>query len=218
MGDTTNISDLPPAQTNNITLEMKESSGKPTMIPSQSQAPPPQGPVVPRQIPHNTGSPQQFPAPQQMPAGDIGKIVSGIKSASAANMTTLPSRDIPMMTHPHTQDNQSRPNYVPPPPPNHTDYIKQHDNIQQIIQREHKERVKEDRMDQIYEELQTPVFVMVLYLLFQLPFFQKMLYRQLPSLFSRDGHTHLGGYLFKTILFGGSFYFIQKGIKYLSRR
>ena len=215
MSDTTNISDLPTPQGNNITLEMKEKSRGPIAISSQ-----PQG--GPRPIPHHGGAPQQAPPRMQMPAADMGKIVSGIKSASAANMTGLPSRDIPMMTHPHTQDKQSHPNYVPQqqqhpqhPPP---DYIKQHDTIQQMIQNEHKQNVKDDRMEQIYEELQTPVFVMVLFLLFQLPFFQKMLYRQLPSLFSRDGHTHLGGYLFKTLLFGASFYSIQKGIKYLSQQ
>lgn len=217
MSDTTNISDLPGPQGNNITLEMKEKTGGHIAMTSQPQ----RAPVVqngPRPIPHHGGAPQQAPQRMQMPASDVGKLVSGIKSASAANLTGLPSRDIPMMTHPHTQDQQSRPNYVPqqqPQQPPH-DYIKQHDTIQQMIQKERKQNVKEDRMDQIYEELQTPVFVMVLFLLFQLPFFQKMLYRQLPSLFSRDGHTHIGGYLFKTLLFGGSFYFIQRGVKYLS--
>ena len=210
MSDTTNISDLPPTQGNNITLEMKEKTGGPIMISGQ-----PQG--GPRAIPHHGGAPQQAPPRMQIPRADVGKIVSGIKSASAANMTGLPSRDIPMMTHPHTQDQQSRPNYVPEPAPQqHTDYIKQHDTIQQMLHKERKQNVKEERMEQIYEELQTPMFVMVLFLLFQLPFFQKMLYRQLPSLFSRDGHTHLGGYLFKTLLFGASFYLIQRGIKYLS--
>ena len=211
MSDTTNISDLPAQQGNNITLEMREKQGgQPITMTSQ-----PQG--GPRPIPHHGGAPQQAPPRMQMPPADVGKIVSGIKSASAANLTGLPSRDIPMMTHPHTQDQQSRPNYVPEPAPQqHTDYIKQHDTIQQMVQKERKQAVKEDRMEQIYEELQTPVFVMVLFLLFQLPFFQKMLYRQLPSLFSRDGHTHLGGYLFKTLLFGISFYLIQRGVKYLS--
>ena len=236
MSDTTNISDLPRPQGNNITLEMREKQGgviamsgpqqggpRSNAMPGPHQAGPRSNAMPgphqggPRSIPHHGGSPQQPPRHMQMPPDDVGKIVSGIKSASAANLTRLPSRDIPMMTHPHVQDKQSRPNYVPQPPPQqHADYIKQHDSIQQMIQKAHKQDVKEDRMEQIYEELQTPVFVMVLFLLFQLPFFQKMLYRQLPSLFSRDGHTHLGGYLFKTLLFGASFYLIQRGIKYLS--
>ena len=210
MSDTTNISDLPPPQGNNITLEMKEKTRGPIATSGQPQN-------GSRPIPHHGGAPQQAPMPMQIPPADVGKIVSGIKSASAANMTGLPARDIPMMTHPHTQDQQSRPNYVPEPvQQQHMDYIKQHDTIQQMLQKERKQNVKEERMEQIYEELQTPMFVMVLFLLFQLPFFQKMLYRQLPSLFSRDGHTHMGGYLFKTLLFGASFYLIQRGIKYLS--
>ena len=119
MTDTTNISDLPAQQGTNITLEMREKQEG--TIPTTNQ---PQG--GPRPIPHHGGAPQQAPPRMQMPAADVGKLVSGIKSASAANLTGLPSRDIPMMTHPHTQDRQSRPNYVPEPATQQrTDYIQQ---------------------------------------------------------------------------------------------
>ena len=128
----------------------------------------------------------------------------------------LPSRDIPMMTHPHTQDKQSRANYIPKPQ-QPIDYIKEHDTVQSMLQKDRKQNVKEDRLEYIYDELQTPVFVMILFLLFQLPFFQKILYRQLPSLFAKDGHPHFAGYLFKTMLFGITFYMVQKGTRYLSR-
>lgn len=200
MTDTTAISDLPAVPGNNITLEMKETPKKST------GGAPPLGNSPPRGTP-----------PKQLPSADVNKIVSGIQNASAANMTSLPSRDIPMMTHPHTQDKQSRPNYVPQPS-RPVDYIRQHDSIQSMIQKDRKKQVKEDRMDQIYEELQTPVFVMILFLLFQLPFLQKILYKQFPALFSSDGYVHFGGYIFKTLLFGSIFYLIQKGTLYLSHQ
>ena len=190
MTDTTNISDLP---SNNITLEMKEKRNTQPMLTDNT------------------------PVSTEMPNNAANKIVSGIQSASAANMTGLPSRDIPMMTHPHTQDKRSRPNFVPQPK-HHTDYIDHHDSIQSMMQKERKQQVKEDRLEHIYEEIQTPVFVMILFLFFQLPSFQRLLQRQLPSLFSKEGRPHFGGYLLKMILFGGSFYLIQKGTKYLSHQ
>ena len=219
MSDTTNISDLPNTPGNNITLEMKE---KPTqqqmsMLSQNGQGMPKAGVQG-----MSLGTPQSIPqaAMQRMmqsaPQTDVNQIVTGIQNAAAAKMTALPSRDIPMMTHPHTQDKQSRPNYVPQPK-QHIDYIKQHDSIQSMIQKERKQHTKEDRLEDIYEEMQTPIFVMILFLFFELPFFQRMLQKQLPSLFSKEGTQLIGGYLLKTILFGGSFYFIQKATKYLSQ-
>ena len=194
MTDTTNISDLPTATGNNITLEMKERTNQQGMIMN--------GPVQ--------------PSAQNSTNQMANNIVSGIQNASASNMTRLPARDIPMMTQEHTQDPQSQPNYVPPQP-QHIDYIAQHDSIQSMLQKKQKNHIKEDRLEYIYDELQTPIFVMILYLLFQLPSFHKLLYRNIPSLFSNDGHPYFTGYLFKTFLFGVTFYLIQRGIKYLSQ-
>jgi len=61
----------------------------------------------------------------------------------------------------------------------------------------------------MYDELQTPVMVMV-YFLFQLPFFQKSLTKYAPSLFSRDGNPKFSGFFVKTLMFGVSFYAITK--------
>ena len=204
MSDTTDISDLPNSPGNNITLEMKEKpiQQQMSMLSQNGQGMPKAGV-------------QGMPL-QSAPQTDVNQIVTGIQNAAAAKMTALPSRDIPMMTHPHTQDKQSRPNYIPQPK-QHIDYIKQHDSIQSMIQKERKQHTKEDRLEDIYEEMQTPIFVMILFLFFQLPFFQRMLQKQLPSLFSKEGTQLIGGYLLKTILFGGSFYFIQKATKYLSQ-
>jgi len=198
MSDTTNINDLPASPSssgNNITLEMKEN-------------PIARHPMITDSTPINRG--------EGPPNTNINKIVSGIQTAAAANLTALPARDIPMITHGHTQDQQSRPNYVPQPQ-KQTDYIGQYDSIQSMMQKKQKHEVKEDRLEHIYEEMQIPIFVMILFLFFQLPSFQKILYRQLPYLFASDGHPKFAGYLFKTLLFGGSFYFIQKGTKYLSQ-
>ena len=52
--------------------------------------------------------------------------------------------------------------------------------------------------------------------IFQMPFVKKQMQRLLPSLFTKDEHPTFGGYLLKTVLFGGTFYGIIKATKYLS--
>ena len=196
MTDTTNISDLPTGE--NITLETKE--------------------IPPQQIqqPRTPGMPaQKIPPMPTLSQSTLNQIVSGIQTASETNMTQLPSRDIPMPTHNHTQDPQIKPNYIPPP--TKEDYIQDHDSLHSMVTMSQKKNVQQDRLDAIYEEAQTPIFVMILFLIFQLPAFQRMLRRYIPAIFSKDGGPNFSGYLFKTLLFGGSFYLVQKGTKYLSQ-
>ena len=206
MSDTTNISDLP--QGGNITLETKElvkAAPQPAMIP-QPQMQSPMGTPI-----HRT---QNAPMPT-MSESTLNQIVSGIQSAGASNMTQLPSRDIPMQQHQHTQDPASKPNYIPPPPKQ--DYIQDHNSLQSMFTMSQKKEEGQDRLDAIYEEAQTPVFVMILFLIFQLPSFQRILQKYIPGVFAKDGGPNFSAYLFKTVLFGGSFYIMQKGVKYLSK-
>lgn len=197
MSDTTAISALPSKPSGNISLETKEIKQNVNI---------PRAPLKQR-----VGG----PPPQNLNPETVNKIVTGIQNAAQANMTSLPTRDMPMMPTRHTQDVQVKPNFVPQRR-HHIDYIKQHDNVQEIIEKQQKKEVKKDRLETIYNEVQTPIFVMILYLLFQLPAFQKLMNRHMPALFSADGHPKMGAFLIKTILFGGTFYFIQKGTKYLS--
>ena len=75
---------------------------------------------------------------------------------------------------------------------------------------------EQDRLDALYDELQMPVLIMILFFFFQLPYFQKNMMKFVPSLFNNDGNPSLSGYILKTALFGSSFYAITKLTKYLS--
>ena len=88
--------------------------------------------------------------------------------------------------------------------------------MESLIQQSKNKKVEQDRLDMMYDELQTPVMVMVLFFFFQLPFFQKSLTKYAPSLFSRDGNPKFSGYFVKTLMFGVSFYAITKITKQLS--
>ena len=76
--------------------------------------------------------------------------------------------------------------------------------------------MERDELDVLYDELQTPVIVMIFIFFSQLPIFQKTLAKNLPSLFSRDGNPNFSGYLFKTAIFGIVFYGITKLTKQIS--
>ena len=113
-----------------------------------------------------------------------------------------------------SQDEQQKPNYIPEPEKN--DYIEDNSDFESILKRGKDEHDEQDRLDILYEELQTPILVMILFFAFNLPYFNKSLIKNMPSLFLRDGNLKLSGYVFKTFAFGVSFYGITKMSKYLS--
>ena len=160
---------------------------------------------------------QQPPIAQtELSSDSINKIISGLQQASSTGMTQLPTSHIPMQTHQHMQDPQIQPNYVPPPPPQKTDYIDQHDTIESLMQQNKSTKQEQDRLDLLYSELQMPIIVMALFFVFQMPFFTKKFMKVFPALFLKDGQHNISGYLVKTALFGGLFYGINKATNYLS--
>ena len=195
MSDTTSILDLPTdpvgGSANNIVLRASEPH--PTMpAPSQGQG-------------------QSQSAPQMaLDQGTISQIVSGLQQATMTGATQLPSRDIPMNTSAVAADPQVMPNFVPPPPPQHVDYIQRHE--QTFDPRN--TQSSPSSLDEMYNEIQTPLLLAVLFFVFQLPFFRKFLYTYLPFLFSNDGNYNLNGFLFVSAFFGMLFHFLMKTTSY----
>ena len=184
----TNIDDLPTGDKPNVTLETQEQ-------------------------PVQSANVQPTPAQAALSNEDINKIISGIQTASQQNLTSLPSRDIPMNTINEATDKQVQPNFVPE---NKTDYIQQHDTAQSIYEKQlAKERTKV-KQDELYDELQTPIMIAILFLLSQLPIVNKTLFRYIPSLFVKDGTPSFGGHLVKSLTFGASYFLVMKLINYMS--
>ncbi len=151
-------------------------------------------------------------APTELSQQSIQQIVAGLQQAQGS--TGLPSRDLPKENTHITQDVQIQPNYVPKP--ENTNYIENDQEFESLIQQSKNKKVEQDRLDVLYDELQTPVIVMILFFFSQLPIFQKTLAKNLPSLFTRDGNPSFSGYLFKTVVFGVIFYGITKFTKQIS--
>ena len=140
----------------------------------------------------------------------ISQIVSGLQQASLSGATQLPSRDIPMTTTGHSNDPQIQPNYVPPPPQNNIDYIKNYEQTSDMMDDYNKNSQRQNSLDEMYNEIQTPLLLAVIYFLFQLPFFRKFIFNYFPVLFSNDGNLNINGFLFTSILFGLLYYTLNK--------
>ena len=139
----------------------------------------------------------------------ISLIVNGLQQASISGATLLPSRDIPMTTTGHSTDPQIQPNYVPQPQ-NPVDYIKNYEQSSDMIDEYNKNMSHQNSLDDMYNEIQTPLLLAVLYFLFQLPFFRKFLFSYFPILFSNDGNFNINGFIFSSVLFGLLFYTLNK--------
>ena len=140
----------------------------------------------------------------------ISQIVNGLQQASISGATQLSSRDIPMNSSGHNIDPNIQPNYVPPPPPQNMNYINDYENTSDMVNNYNKNASRQNSLDDMYNEIQTPLLLAVLYFLFQLPFFRKFLFGYFPVLFSNDGNLNINGFLFTSILFGLLFYALNK--------
>jgi hypothetical protein len=139
----------------------------------------------------------------------INQIVSGLQQASSAGLTQLQSRDIPRNTENIIQDPQIQANYIPPNRET-DDYIGDYEENDEIISKYNKSVEQNGSLDQLYDEIQIPLLICILYFLFQLPIFRRLLFKYFPVLFFKDGNINIYGYLFTSILFGTMYYFISK--------
>ncbi len=180
---------------NNVVMKVKETNQK---VPN----PPQQEPISVQ--PQNT---------TELSQESIHQIVQGLQQAGGA--TVLPNREIPINNNAHlTQDEQIKPNFIPKA--ENENYIEEERSMEDLIKQSQNKKVEQDRLDIMYEELQTPLMVMILFFFFQLPIFQKTMTKYAPSLFLRDGNPTFSGYFVKTLGFGVTYYIITKVIKQLS--
>ena len=192
---TTNLDDLPlsPQNDGNIQLEATEKNVKIENPAQELQA-----------------TREADPAAKQK---NMNQLVSGIQQASAAGMLGLPSRDVPQTQTHLTQDAQMQPNFVPEAP---ADYIQEYQTSEDIIKANAHRQEKEDSLDLLYAELQTPILIGVMYFVFQLPVVRKNVFKFMPALFGKDGNPNLSGYVVNSVAFAALYFLMVKGIRYFS--
>jgi hypothetical protein len=179
----------------------------------------PTDPVGGGNVTNNINMTAQELSPQQnsnmsLDQTTISQIINGLQQATISGATQLQSRDIPMTTTGISNDPQVIPNYVPAPSIQQQDYIRNYEETSDMINNYSKNKQTSNSLDDMYNEIQTPLLISVLYFLFQLPFFKKILFSYIPFLFSNDGNYNINGFLFTSILFGVLFHFLIKVTSY----
>ncbi len=129
----------------------------------------------------------------------------------------LPSRDIPIDATGYLNDEQVQANYVPKVKLT-KDYIKDYEEVTDKKIREHEEKkYRENRVDSLLSEFQVPIFIMILFFLFQLPIVNSMIFKKFSflSIYNVDGNFNFYGLLLKSILFGSLYYSIHKAVAFI---
>ena len=202
MTDTTSIDDLPgvPATaTQGSGLVQKPEISIQTYNPNVSGAQ-----VSLQQQPQQQQGPVQTTVASNM---NVNEFVSGLQRATSSGLTALPIRDVPRNTESVVSDEQTVPNYIPRDP---VDYIRDHhENTRSFMDHRAKMTNHSESLDVIYDTLQVPILLAILYFTFQLPVMRKYLLLYLPSIFNKDGNHNLSGLLFISVLFSCTYYGIN---------
>ncbi len=144
------------------------------------------------------------------PAPNIDQIIQSIQESP--NGFQLPQRDIPRDSAYHlTADIMTHPNFIPNEQ-GKNDYIRHYENNLEYSRSEAQAlKNKTDTLEMIYDELQTPVLLTILFFLFELPITNTYIYRYFAKwFFKADGNMNLFGFIFKSVLCGFTFYILNR--------
>lgn len=188
-----NIAQMPNPQSNSGQVDMGQNTYVPLNIhpnPYGGSQQPSIPPPPPQNIKQRFSDEEQYDIPQQR----------------------LPSRDIPTSTLDYQHDEEIHANYVPKAKLT-SDYIRQYEEASEETMRKHETgRHRERLAKSIWEDLQVPVLIAILYFIFQMPVVTTLLYKYFSflSIYSADGNMNFSGLLLKSALFGSLFFGIQK--------
>jgi len=154
------------------------------------------------------GGGQPSTQPVELSQSTIAELVSGIQKMSNSGNTSLPTRDIPMSEAGVAVDETVKPNYVPPS--NNTDYINDYISNESILRDHEKSETTTKNVEDLYDELQTPVLAAMLYFLSQMPATKKYESRFIPGLFNTDGNMNLYGLMFNSVVMCAILFIVKR--------
>jgi hypothetical protein len=221
MNNTTRIADLP----ENVMIQMNRPDDLTESVPGTNYMPinvhpnpygvSAQNPIMP---------PMQHPAEQQMMQMQQLEQMSGAltdqQKAELLDMrqVRLPSKHVQIDTQSYMQDQEVQPNYIPRPKLT-KDYIHDYEEEYEKKKKDNdSKKHRESKIDEILTELQTPILVAILFMVFQLPIINTLIFKKFSflSIYHEDGNFNFYGLVFKSVFFGSCYYTIQKVIEYLS--
>lgn len=131
----------------------------------------------------------------------------------------LPSRDIPMDTTLYAQDEDIQVNRLPKPPKTVRirDYVDEYIESDAVdrIENHEREKRRSTLMEHTWMDIQIPLLVALLYMVFQQNTLHRILFRyaQPLGIYSGDGTLNMYGIMFKGALFGSVYAMMMKTIQ-----
>lgn len=108
----------------------------------------------------------------------------------------------------HMMDEQTIANHIPKMKLT-TDYLRDYEDKLTKMSAEHqKTKHQESLITSVYDELQIPILIGLMFFLFQMPIVNSLMYKYLSfmKLYGEDGNLNLYGLVFKSTLFGLFYY------------
>jgi hypothetical protein len=172
--------------------------------------------------PNPYGNPVQQQQPQQqmpMGAGQNGYLPQQQQQMQQETpQYRLPSRDIPRNTDGYTQDIEITPNYIPAPKLT-SDYIRDFQDDEEKSIKTHKEKRHRERlMDTLLTEIQVPIFIGILFFVFQMPLVDALIFKKFSfmRIYNEDGNFNFYGLFIKSIMFGFSYTVLTRMLEFIS--
>lgn len=123
-----------------------------------------------------------------------------------SSQPSVPCRGVEMDPTRFSNDPETLPNHIPPPPVKlTTDYLKDFElETAKLATDYQKNKYRKEHLENIWDEMQIPILLAVLFFLFQLPYWNILIFRYMKifGLFGEDGNMNLYGIFFKSVLFG----------------
>lgn len=141
------------------------------------------------------------PETVQMNNGNtMSNILQNMEQLAKSGAFQLPSRDIPRQEN--IIDSQSRVNYIPEA----NNYIDEYESQQEIDNHHRQTENKKQSLEVLYDKLQVPLIIGLLYFVFHLPIVNKWFLTTCSYCFHKDGNMNFNGYVMKSSIFA-SLYF-----------
>lgn len=217
MNNTTRIADLP----ENVMIHMNRQDDLTESVPATNYMP---INVHPNPYGVSAQNPIMPPMDQQMmqmnQLEQMSNVLTDQQKAELLDMqqVRLPSKHVQIDTQSYMHDQEVQPNYIPRPKLT-KDYISDYEEEYEKKKKDNdSKKHRESKIDEILTELQTPILIAILFLVFQLPIVNTLLFKKLSflNIYHEDGNFNFYGLVFKSIFFGSCYYIIQKVIDYLS--
>lgn len=212
MSGTTSIDDLPMTGNQNngaVQMQVQEKNEKVDSMVAMKQMEAEREKI---DIANNMNKQQQVPTMSQE---ETSNLVSGLQQASQGGVLSLPSRDIPMDSNNVNMDKEAHVNYIPNKVNN--DYIGNTETADEIIMHHNTVKKREDTMETIYEEIQIPLLISIVFFIFMIPSVKGLLFRSFPMLLQTDGNPTLGGTVYISGIFGLTYYILNKLLHHFSQ-